>query len=118
MFAEIVKGLKEGKLPELAPLHGRCHAGVTKKLAFVQLPPVFWETDPKRNPDTMHLLWAVWLLHDADMLEIVEGIILMEQAEKEGLSLEEFMQQSMEEILALAPDDTFRALLKQKLNTE
>ena len=115
MFAEIIRGLKEGKLPELAPLRGRCHAGVTKKLAFVRLPPVFWETDPKRNPETMHLLWAVWLLHDTDMLDIVKGIILMEQAEKEGLSLEEFTQQSIDELLALAPDEKFRTLLKQQL---
>ena len=117
MFAEIVSGLEEGRFPEIAALRGRCHAGVTKKLAFVQLPPVFWETDPKRNPDTMHLLWGVWLLHDADMLEIVKSIILMEQAEKEGLSLEEFSQKSMEALLALAPDTKFRALLKQQLAT-
>lgn len=117
MFAEIVSGLKSGRLPEIATLRGRCHAGVTKKLAFVKLPPVFWETDPKRNPDTMHLLWGVWLLHDAEMLEIVKGIILMEQAEKEGLSLEEFTQNSMDALLALAPDTKFRALLKQQLVT-
>jgi hypothetical protein len=115
MFAEIVSGLKEGKLPEVTVLRGRCHAAVTKKLAFVQLPPVYWETDPKRNPDTMHLLWGVWLLHDADMLEVVKGIILMEQAEKEGLSLEEFMQHSMSELLALTPDISFREVLKQQV---
>jgi len=115
MFAEIIGGLKEGQLPEIAQLRGRCHAAVTKKLAFVRLPPVFWESDPKRNPDTKHLLWAVLLLHDTEMLEIVKGIILMEQAEKEGLSLHEFAQQSIDEVLALAPDDNFRELLKQQL---
>jgi len=115
MFAEIVSGLKEGTLPEVASLRGRCHAAVTKKLAFVQLPPVYWETDPKRNPDTKYLLWAVWLLHDTDMLGVVKGIILMEKAEKEGLSLEEFTQQSMNELFALAPDTAFLEVLKQQV---
>ncbi len=115
MFAEMVSDLSQGKLPCVNLLRGRCHAAVTKKLAFVRLPPTYWETDPKRNPDTSHLLWAVLLLHDLDMLEVVKGIILMEQAEKEGLSLEEFMQQSLERLFALAPDSMFRTQLKEQV---
>jgi hypothetical protein len=111
----MVQGLRQGQLPERGPLRGRCHAAVTKKLAFVRLPPVYWESDPKRNPDTSHLLWAVLLLHDSEMIDIVKGIILMEQAEREGLSLDEFMQQSLERLFALAPDSKFRTLLKQQV---
>ena len=115
MFAEMVNDLSQGKLPDVKLLRGRCHAAVTKKLAFVRLPPVYWESDPKRNPDTSHLLWAVLFLHDLDMLEVVKGIILMEQAEKEGLSLEEFMEQSLKRLFALAPDSAFRAQLKEQV---
>ena len=118
MFAEMVQGLSQGQLPDSGPLRGRCHAAVTKKLAFVRLPPVYWESDPKRNPDTCHLLWAVLLLHDSDMLEVVKGIILMEQAEKEGLSLDEFVQQSLDRLFALAPDSQFLTLLKQQVAEE
>ncbi len=115
MFAEMVSDLSQGKFPCVNLLRGRCHAAVTKKLAFVRLPPTYWENDPKRNPDTSHLLWAVLLLHDLDMLDVVKGIILMEQAEKEGLSLEEFMQQSLERLFALAPDSEFRMELEKQV---
>lgn len=115
MFAEMVNNLRKGKLPEVSLLRGRCHAAVTKKLAFVRLPPVYWENDPKRNPNTSHLLWAVLLLQDQESLEVVKGIILMEQAEREGKSLAEFMEQSLEELFDLAPDEEFRAELKKQV---
>ena len=115
MFSEMVAKLKEGELPDPALLRGRCHAAVTKKLAFVRLPPVYWESDPKRNPDSSHLLWAVLLLDDPDMLDIVKGVILMEQAEREGLSLEEFVQRSLNDLYALAPCPQFLALLKTQV---
>jgi hypothetical protein len=116
MFSEMIATLRQGELPDPALLRGRCHAAVTKKLAFVRLPPVYWETDPKRNPDSSHLLWAVLLLHDSDMLDVVKGIILMEQAEREGLSLEEFTEQSLDTLFALAPDAQFQALLKEQVS--
>ncbi len=115
MFAEMVSDLGEGKLPEVALLRGRCHAAVTKKLAFVRLPPVYWENDPKRNPDTRHLLWAILLLQDQEMLDVLKGIILMEQAEREGKSLAEFMEQSLKELFELAPDAEFREELAKQV---
>lgn len=114
MFAEMVEGLGRGELPDPAALRGRCHAGVTKKLAVITLPPTYWETDPKRNPDTMHLLWAVFLLHDEDLLEVMIGIILMEQAERDGLSAESFLQSSLDQLLLLAPDESFAGILREK----
>ncbi len=115
MFSEMIAGLRCGILPEPGPLRGRCHAAITKKLAFVRLPPVYWETDPKRNPDTRHLLWAILLLRDEDMLDILKGIILMEQAERQGLSLEAFMAQSLSTLFDLAPEPHFRRLLEERL---
>jgi len=115
MFSEMVAKLRKEELPDPALLRGRCHAAVTKKLAFLRLPPVYWESDPKRNPDSSHLLWAVLLLHDQEMLDTVKGIILMEQAEREHLSLEAFVQQSLAELYSLAPTPKFRTLLEEQV---
>lgn len=84
MFSEMVRDIEQGILPDVGLLRGRCHAAVTKKLALVRLPPAYWERDPKRNPDTGHLLWAILLLQDPDLLEVVKGVILIEQAEGKG----------------------------------
>jgi hypothetical protein len=116
MFSEMIAGLGQGVLPDPGPLRGRCHAAITKKLAFVRLPPVYWETDPKRNPDSSHLLWAVLLLGDKEMLGTLEGIVLMEQGEREGLSWELFMKRSLDGLFDLAPDSEFRALLQQHIS--
>ncbi len=113
MFAEMLSGIRLGQLPDPTLLRGRCHAAITKKLAFVCLPPVYWETDPKRNPDTAHLFIAVLLLNEPDMLEILKGIILMEQAERGGISLDEFMRQSLTDLLEMAPDPQFKLLLRE-----
>lgn len=115
MFSEMVDGLKHGVLPDPALLHGRCRAALTKKLAIVSQPPTYWIDDSKRNPDTEHLLWAALLLQDPDLLDVVIGIILMEQAESDGLSAEEFMQESVTHLLALAPCKSFADQLRQQL---
>ncbi|MBU0945264.1 MAG: hypothetical protein KJ804_09755 [Proteobacteria bacterium] len=115
MFSEMVHDLEHGIFPDLGLLRGRCHAAVTKKLALVRLPPAYWESDPKRNPDTRHLLWAILLLHDLDLFEVIKGIILMEEAEGKGLSAEDFWTNSVEEFLALAPDLHFKALLQEQV---
>lgn len=116
MFSEMIAGLRQGLFPDPGPLRGRCHAAITKKLAFVRLPPLYWELDPKRNPDSSHLLWAVLLLQDQDMLDILKGIILIEQGEREGLSWDVFQERSLERLFALAPDKQFRALLQGRIS--
>lgn len=115
MFSEMVDGLKHGVLPDLALLRGRCRAALAKKLAIVSQPPTYWIDDSKRNPNTEHLLWAVLLLQDPDLLDVMIGIILMEQAESNGLSAEEFMQESVAHLLALAPYQSFADQLKYQL---
>ncbi len=115
MFTEMINTLKRGILPDPAPLAGRCRAALSKKLALVSQPPTYWINDPKRNPVTEHLLWAILLLGDSDLLDVVIGIILMEQEETEGLSAEKFMQQSINHLLELAPDKTFRQQLKYEI---
>ncbi len=116
MFSEMVDDIRRGKLPDTVPLRGRFRAALTKKLALVSQPPTYWENDPKRNPNTEHLLWAVLLLHDPDLFEVVKGIILMEQAEREGLTAEEFSGRAMENLLSLAPDEQFRRVLQKQVS--
>jgi hypothetical protein len=116
MFSEMVAGLRQGHLPDSVPLRGRFRAALTKKLALVSQPPTYWESDPKRNPDTEHLLWAVLLLQDPDLFEVVKGIILMEQAEGEGLSAEEFFDRALANLLHLAPDEQFQTVLKKRVS--
>jgi len=118
MFSEMVDDIRQGKLPDTAPLRGRFRAALTKKLALVSQPPTYWESDPKRNPNTEHLLWAVLLLHDPDLFEVVKGIILMEQAEREGLTAEEFLARALENLLNLAPDEQFQLVLKNRVSWE
>ena len=115
MFSGMVADLERGVLPDIGLLRGRCHAAVTKKLAVVRLPPAYWEKDPKRNPDTRHLLWAVLLVQESDLFEVIKGIILMEQAEGEGLSAEDYFQKGLSELLALAPDHRFQELLRNQV---
>lgn len=115
MFSEMIAGISQGILPDIGPLRGRCHAAITKKLAFIRLPPVYWETDPKRNPNSSHLLWAILLIQDMDMLNTLQGIVLMEQTERQGLSWEEFREQSLDDLFALAPDSRFRKVLSQQI---
>jgi hypothetical protein len=114
MFSEMVEGLKCGVMPDLNPLKGRCRAALSKKLAIVSQPPTYWIEDPKRNPITEQLLWAVLLTGDSDLLDIIIGIILMEQEETDGMSVEAFMRQSVTRLLALAPDESFFKQLRQE----
>ena len=109
----MIAGIRQGHLPDPAALRGRCQAAMTKKLALVSLPPTFWESDPKRNPDTCHLLWAVLLLQDPELLEIIKGIIPMEQAEREGLEYQAFLDRAAGKLLALAPNPEVRSQLEQ-----
>jgi len=114
MFSEMVESLKLGVLPDINLLKGRCRAALSKKLAIVSQPPTYWIDDPKRNPLTEQLLWAILLTGDSDLLDIMIGIILMEQEELDGMSVESFMQQSITHLLALAPNDSFLKQLRQE----
>ena len=112
MFSEMVAELQRGVMPDPEPLKGRCRAALSKKLAIVSQPPTYWIDDPKRNPLTEHLLWAILLTGDPDLLDVIIGIVLMEQEELDGMSVEAFMQQSISRLLALAPNEEFLKQLR------
>jgi len=106
--------LQLGILPDMQPLQGRCRAALSKKLAIVSQPKTYWIDDPKRNPLTEHLLWAILLTGNPDLLDVIIGIIVMEQEELEGIAVETFMRESIAHLLALAPDEDFREYLKKE----
>ncbi len=114
MFSEMIEGLRRGVIPDLGPLKGRCRAALSKKLALVSQPPTYWIDDPKRNPLTEHLLWAILLTGDTDLLDVIIGIVIMEQEELDGMAVEAYMQQSVSRLLALAPNETFCEQLKRE----
>jgi len=114
MFSEMLNELQRGIVPDLQPLQGRCRAALSKKLAIVSQPPTYWIEDPKRNPLTEHLLWAILLTGNSELLDIIIGIIMMEQEELQGISVETFMRESIARLLDLAPDEAFREYLKKE----
>ncbi len=114
MFSEMIEGLRCGVIPDLGPLKGRCRAALSKKLALVSQPPTYWIDDPKRNPLTEHLLWAILLTGDTDLLDVIIGIVIMEQEELDGMAVEAYMQQSVSRLLALAPTEMFCEQLKRE----
>ncbi len=114
MFSEMVESLKHGVMPDLNLLKGRCRAALSKKLAIVSQPPTYWIDDPKRNPITEQLLWAILLTGDPDLLDIIIGIIVMEQGELGMMSVEAFMQQSVARLLSLAPNESFLKQLRKE----
>ena len=114
MFSEMVDGLKKGVMPDVGPLKGMCRAALSKKLAIVSQPPSYWIEDPKRNPLTEQLLWAVLLTGDRDLLDIIIGIVIMEQEEQEGVAVEKYLERSIAKLLDLAPTDSFCEELKQR----
>lgn len=117
MFTDMVEGLQQGIIPEVGPLKGRCRAALSKKLAIVSQPPTYWIDDPKRNPLTEHLLWAILLTEDPDLLDVMIGIVIMEQEELERIPVERYLNKSLKNLLALAPDNAFRQQLKEKTAT-
>ena len=78
----MIRALRRGELPNEKRLHGWFRAALTKKLAIVSLPPAFWENDPKRNPDSLRLLWATVLLKDLEGFRTVQTIMATEKNEQ------------------------------------
>lgn len=123
MFDEMVSLLKEAKLPPKDILKKRFDAALTKKMAILKMPHTFWQGDKKINPSIEHLLWATILLEDKENFRLVEGLALAEVYEKSKAkkdstqlaSTEETINQYLNNLLELAPDESFREILSQKV---
>lgn len=124
MFQEMVTELQKGKLPDLKLLRKRFEAALVKKMGVIRTPYSFWPGDTKINPPAKHLLWAATLLDDKENFNVVAAIIATELEEKKrakghassqqelGNELQGLLDEYLRELLELAPDETFRQVLR------
>ena len=127
MFNQMVSDLKSGIIPEDYPLRRRFDTAMIKKIGVVRTPYSFWPADKKINPLTKELLWAAVLLHDIENYRMIEAIItseLEEQLRAKGLynsinslthEVEQIIQDYIAKFLGLAPSETFKKDLQQKV---
>lgn len=128
MFNQMVSDLKNGIIPEEYPLRNRFETALVKKTGVIRTPYSFWPADKKINPSSKELLWAAVLLHDKENYRMIEAIISSELEEKcraKGLhnstndlvlKIEQNMQDYIGELIELAPSETFRNILQQKVD--
>ena len=128
MFNQMVSDLKKGIIPENYPLRNRFETALVKKIGVIRTPYSFWPADRKINPSSKELLWAAVLLHDKENYRMIEAIISSELEEKlraKGLHnsitdiahmVEQTMQDYIGEFIELAPSETFRNILQQKVD--
>lgn len=126
MFNQMVSDLKLGILPEEYTLRKRFEAAIIKKMGVIRTPYSFWPADKKINPSTKELLWASVLLNDQENYRMIEAFISSELEEKQrarGLQnstdlthmAEQTLQDYIAEFLGLAPSETFKKILQQKV---
>ena len=127
MFNQMVSDLKLGILPEEYPLRKRFEAAIIKKMGVIRTPYSFWPADRKINPSTKELLWASVLLNDQENYRMIEAFISSELEEKlrarglqnSGNDLTDMAEQTLQdyiaEFLGLAPSETFKKILQQKV---
>ena len=128
MFNHMVSDLKNGIIPEDYPLRNRFETALVKKIGVIRTPYSFWPADRKINPSSKELLWAAVLLHDKENYRMIEAIVSSELEEKLrakglpnstsdlALKVEQTMQDYIGEFIELAPSETFRNILQQKVD--
>ena len=127
MFNQMVSDLELGILPEEYPLRKRFEAAIIKKMGVIRTPYSFWPDDRKINPSTKELLWASVLLNDQENYRMIEAFISTELEEKlrarglqnSGNDLTHMAEQTLQDYIAkflgLAPSETFKKILQQKV---
>jgi hypothetical protein len=106
MFSQLFTDLEQGVVPDFALLQRRFDLALTKKLAVVKLPPVFWMQDSKINPRADHLLQVALLLTDRERAAMAVSVLAVELAEqKHGLSLDLAVENITMGLLRAVPDD-------------
>ena len=128
MFNQMVADLKNGIIHEVYPLRNRFETALVKKIGVIRTPYSFWPADRKINPSSKELLWAAVLLHDKENYRMIEAIVSSELEEKLrakglpnstndlALKIEQTMQDYIGEFIELAPSETFRNILQQKVD--
>jgi hypothetical protein len=127
MFEEMVSQLKQGIIPQVDLLRKRFDRALIKKLGVIKTPYTFWSSDKKINPSAKELLWAAILLGDKEDYLTIKAVMTSELEEKKrarGLhqstdsfseEIDQPIEDNINEFLDLAPSETFRKLLQQRL---
>lgn len=120
MFSEMIASLKKGEMPSVENLRTKLQPAMVKKSGVLQQPRMCRSNDPKINPDSIHMLWAAILLGDQELIDVVAGMIFVEQEnDLDGLTSEKDREMVLEKIsglLALAPNSDFKNVLIEKIN--
>lgn len=127
MFSEMIRDLKNGKLPEVSPLKKRLQFAITKKLGVIKQPYLFWPSDPKQNPPATHILWAALILDDNENVRLAADILMQEHHERmaakagsqpKGQGLLErktIIQSTLQELTNLLPPDSIQPVIQKKI---
>ncbi|WP_456388611.1 hypothetical protein [Desulfolithobacter sp.] len=113
MFDDMLAGLEQGRWPDLDILVRRFDVAMTKKLGVVRLPPAFWMSDPKINPDTDHLVWASFVLGDRKRCDLALSALAVEEQACKGTDFDmgDILYRLLSRLLCLVADQS----LKQRL---
>jgi len=123
----MVADLKNGILPEISLLRKRFDGALVKKMGVIRTPCSFWTADTKINPLAKQLLWAAILLQDKENFNVVAAIIATELEERQrakgqpesrqtlSASLQQHLRSYILEFVGLAPDESFKENLRQKV---
>lgn len=117
--------LTAGEIPDKKELARRLTAALTKKMAILRQPYLFWPADPKINPLARHLLWAAFILEDSENFTMAGDILLEEKiqsgvggkstAESPENLKEKLINEGLAELLQISKNDSLNNQLRAKI---
>ena len=123
MFTTMIHSLKQGTLPNMVELSQRFNIALVKKMGFLKQPYLFWPSDPKINPQALHLLWATVILGDKEKFELIAGVLVTEYLETKshpdtdlGELQETLTSQALDELRAICSNNQLHQDIVEKIN--
>ncbi|MBU0675413.1 MAG: hypothetical protein KJ950_12280 [Proteobacteria bacterium] len=108
-------------MPPVEPLAQLLRVALVKKQGVLQQPPACWSSDPKINPDSVHLVWAAVLNGRQEELISAEALVINEFLARPSRQEVNMANGKIQEILRdlpnLAPTQEFHVELLRKVET-
>lgn len=121
MFSKMITSLQAGVMPPVEPLAQLLRVALVKKQGVLQQPPACWSSDPKINPDSVHLVWAAVLNGRQEELISAEALVINEFLARPSRQEVNMANGKIQEILRdlpnLAPTQEFHVELLRKVET-
>jgi hypothetical protein len=124
MFSSFIQTIQAGKAPDLVDLRKRLDLALIKKTGVLNLPYHFWQSDPKINPSTAHMLWAATILEDQQGLAAAAEFAQKEAAEKsrfkkseslsDGYGFTIILASFLDDLLVLTADTDLQSSIQKK----